>query len=129
MFSQACSSSRGVTSLFAGQTRNFGQGIMIRPREKIILRAVKFENDIKKQGISRFNKRFRQWSQHRVRQYRNPLPVSLTADLQMMDGQYLSACVQKAAALNIVLPVISRWLFKIHPSPATNTQTLSFSPN
>lgn len=99
MFSQACSSSRGVTSLFAGQTRNFGQGIMIRPREKIILRAVKFENDIKKQGISRFNKRFRQWSQHRVRQYRNPLPVSLTADLQMMDGQYLSACVQKAAAL------------------------------
>ena len=100
MFSQACSSTtRGGVGVFAGQRRGFGQGILLRSREKIILRAVKFENHVRREGVGRFNKRFRQWSQHRVRQYRNPLPVSLTADLQMMDGQYISACVQKAAAL------------------------------
>ncbi|KAF8822757.1 RAP domain-containing protein [Cardiosporidium cionae] len=44
-------------------------------------------------------KRFRSWSQQRIRQYWMPLNVSLAADPQLMDGQYLAACVQKAAGL------------------------------
>eukprot|EP00397_Hematodinium_sp_SG-2012_P049797 GEMP01057587.1.p1 GENE.GEMP01057587.1~~GEMP01057587.1.p1 ORF type:complete len:450 (+),score=87.24 GEMP01057587.1:22-1371(+) len=72
---------------------------LVRPRERMTLRAIRSESRMRKEAVSRFNKRWRAWAQHRVRQYTLNLPVSLTADTQLMDNKYIAACVQKAARL------------------------------
>ncbi|KAF8819716.1 RAP domain-containing protein [Cardiosporidium cionae] len=72
--------------------------VLLRPRERIILNAIKNENTLKRRA-KHMQKRFRSWSQQRIRQYWMPLNVSLVADPQLMDGQYIAACVQKAAGL------------------------------
>eukprot|EP00929_Paragymnodinium_shiwhaense_P100722 TRINITY_DN63252_c0_g1_i1.p1 TRINITY_DN63252_c0_g1~~TRINITY_DN63252_c0_g1_i1.p1 ORF type:complete len:614 (+),score=125.36 TRINITY_DN63252_c0_g1_i1:107-1948(+) len=71
----------------------------VRPKEKITLRAIRAEAKLRREGIARYNKRWRSWAQNRVRQYRLPLPVTLTSDPSLMTPQYITACVQKAAAL------------------------------
>ncbi|CAE7231763.1 ppa1 [Symbiodinium natans] len=71
----------------------------MRPEERVTLRAVREEMRLRKKGIARFNKRWRSWAQNRVRQFRLPLPVTLTSDTALMDATYITACVQKAAAL------------------------------
>ncbi|CAE7853899.1 ppa1 [Symbiodinium necroappetens] len=71
----------------------------MRPEERMTLRAVRDEMRLRKKGIARFNKRWRSWAQNRVRQFRLPLPVTLTSDTALMDANYITACVQKAAAL------------------------------
>eukprot|EP00931_Biecheleriopsis_adriatica_P067901 TRINITY_DN41955_c0_g1_i1.p1 TRINITY_DN41955_c0_g1~~TRINITY_DN41955_c0_g1_i1.p1 ORF type:complete len:523 (-),score=112.30 TRINITY_DN41955_c0_g1_i1:73-1641(-) len=71
----------------------------VRPQERITLRAMRDEARLRKTGIARFNKRWRSWAQNRVRQFRLPLPVTLTSDTALMDANYITTCVQKAAAL------------------------------
>jgi len=71
----------------------------VRPQERITLRAIREENHLRKEGIARYNKRWRSWAQNRVRQFRLPLPVTLTSDTALMDSNYMTTCVQKAAAL------------------------------
>lgn len=71
----------------------------VRPKEKITLRAIRAEARLRREGIARYNKRWRSWAQNRVRQFQLPLPVTLTSDTQLMSPPYITACVQKAAAL------------------------------
>lgn len=85
----------------------------MRPAERWQLSAVRDEQrNVRKYGIARFNKRprgmrmafkevarWRSWAQNRVRQFRLPLPVTLTSDTSLMDAAYVSRCVQKAASL------------------------------
>lgn len=71
----------------------------VRPQEKMTLRAIRDETNLRKHAIARFNKRWRSWAQNRIRQFRLPLPVTLTSDTSLMDANYLTTCVQKAAAL------------------------------
>ncbi|CAK9063686.1 unnamed protein product [Durusdinium trenchii] len=72
----------------------------MRPLERAVLRAWRDEQrNVRKYGIARFNKRWRSWAQNRVRQFRFPLPVTLTADTSLMDATYVMRCVQKAASL------------------------------
>jgi len=72
---------------------------IVRPEDKITLRAIRDEARLRKHGIARYNKRWRSWAQNRVRQYQLPLPVTLTTDTALMDATYITSCVQKAAAL------------------------------
>lgn len=58
------------------------------------------ESKLRKQGISKYNKRFRSWGQMRVRKYNLAVPVILTSDTSLMDCKYLTACYQKAARLH-----------------------------
>ncbi|CAJ1357917.1 unnamed protein product [Effrenium voratum] len=71
----------------------------MRKQERMTLRAVRDEQNLRKKGIARFNKRWRSWAQNRVRQFRLPLPVTLTSDTALMDATYITRCVQKAASL------------------------------
>eukprot|EP00928_Gymnodinium_smaydae_P030254 TRINITY_DN22544_c0_g1_i1.p1 TRINITY_DN22544_c0_g1~~TRINITY_DN22544_c0_g1_i1.p1 ORF type:complete len:553 (-),score=118.65 TRINITY_DN22544_c0_g1_i1:132-1790(-) len=71
----------------------------IRPKEKITLRAIRAEAKLRREGVARYNKRWRSWAQNRVRQFQLPLPVTLTSDTALMSAPYITACVQKAAAL------------------------------
>jgi len=71
----------------------------VRPKEKITLRAIQAEARLRRQGVARYNKRWRAWAQNRVRNFQMPLPVTLTSDTALMGPQYITACVQKAAAL------------------------------
>lgn len=86
-----------------GQSRGFGMGgifhAKVRPKERITLRAIKDEARLRQHGVARYNKRWRSWAQNRVRSFQLPLPVTLTSDTGLMDAQYITACVQKAAAL------------------------------
>eukprot|EP00927_Polykrikos_kofoidii_P062749 TRINITY_DN57552_c0_g1_i1.p1 TRINITY_DN57552_c0_g1~~TRINITY_DN57552_c0_g1_i1.p1 ORF type:complete len:632 (+),score=94.05 TRINITY_DN57552_c0_g1_i1:148-2043(+) len=85
-----------------GGTRHGFGGIFharVRPKEKITLRAIRAEAKLRKEGVARYNKRWRSWAQNRVRQYQLPLPVTLTSDPALMGPQYITSCVQKAAAL------------------------------
>jgi hypothetical protein len=87
----------------------FGQ--RVQPKEKLAHAAMQRERLLKKEGISRYNKRFRSWTQHRVRQYTLKRPnVSLTANASEMDGEYLAAAFQKAASLRKMDLVIWRKL-------------------
>lgn len=63
------------------------------------LKAIRDEARLRKHGIARYNKRWRSWAQNRIRQYQLPLPVTLTSDVSLMDATYMTACIQKAAAL------------------------------
>jgi len=72
---------------------------LVRPQERVALRAIRAESKLKKEAISKYNKRWRSWAQQRVRQYTLNLPVVLTADTALMDNKYIAACVQKAARL------------------------------
>lgn len=71
---------------------------LIRPRERVIISAIRRESRIKYRA-KRMHKRFRSWAQQRVREYWLPLNVCLTTDVEQMDGYYIAACVQKAATL------------------------------
>ncbi|CDJ64503.1 hypothetical protein, conserved [Eimeria necatrix] len=71
---------------------------LLRPREKLLRAAIAAESRLRYRG-RRMHKRFRSWSQHRVRQYWLPQKVSLHADPREMSPAYLSAAVQKAATL------------------------------
>ena len=75
----------------------FGQ--RIQPGERIALAAFQREKLLKAQGIKKYNKRFRSWAQHRVRQYTLGRPVSLFADPAEMKSDFLASAFQKAAAL------------------------------
>ena len=75
----------------------FGQ--RIQPVERIAKAAFQREKLLKAHGIKKYNKRFRAWAQHRVRQYTLGRPVSLFADPAEMNGEYLASAMQKAAAL------------------------------
>jgi len=72
---------------------------VVRPQERTTLKAIRDEARLRKTAIARYNKRWRSWAQNRVRQYQLPLPVTLTSDTSLMDATYITACVQKAAAL------------------------------
>ncbi|SBT32933.1 RAP protein, putative [Plasmodium ovale wallikeri] len=71
---------------------------LVRPRERVIISAIRRESRIKYKA-KRMHKRFRSWAQQRVREYWLPMNVCLTSQVNLMDGQYISACVQKAATL------------------------------
>jgi len=71
--------------------------VYIRPREATVLSAIRRESHFKRHA-KHMHKRFRSWTQKRVRAYRMNLPVVLTADSAAMDGQYIAACCQKAAS-------------------------------
>jgi len=71
----------------------------VRPKERITLRAIRAEARLRREGVARYNKRWRSWAQNRVRQFQMPLPVTLTSDTALMGPQYITTCVQKAAAL------------------------------
>ncbi|ANQ07119.1 RAP protein [Plasmodium coatneyi] len=71
---------------------------LLRPRERVIVNAIRRESRIKYKA-KRMHKRFRSWAQQRVREYWMPMNVCLTSQANLMDGQYISACVQKAATL------------------------------
>ncbi|CBZ52848.1 conserved hypothetical protein [Neospora caninum Liverpool] len=71
---------------------------ILRPRERLLLNALKKEADIRYRG-RRMHKRFRSWAQQRVRHYWLPQKVCITSDPQLMDGNYIAASVQKAATL------------------------------
>lgn len=71
----------------------------VRPTEKITLRAIRDEAHLRRRGISRYNKRWRSWAQNRVRHFQLALPVTLTSDTSLMNTQYITGCVQKAASL------------------------------
>ncbi|CDJ36620.1 uncharacterized protein EMH_0021520 [Eimeria mitis] len=70
----------------------------LRPRERLLRSAIAAEARLRYKG-RRMHKRFRSWSQHRVRQYWLPQKVSLHADTAAMSPAYLAAAVQKAATL------------------------------
>lgn len=71
----------------------------VRPQERITLRAIRDEARLRREGIARYNKRWRSWAQNRIRHFQLPLPVTLTSDTALMDATYITSCVQKAAAL------------------------------
>ncbi|AFZ80744.1 RAP domain-containing protein [Theileria equi strain WA] len=71
---------------------------LIRHREKAIKRAVKHEAVIRRIG-RRIHKRFRSWTQQRVRKFWLPAKVSLHSPMDLLDGWLLSAAVQKAATI------------------------------
>ena len=74
----------------------------MEPEARLAQAALRREKLLKENGIKKYNKRFRSWAQHRVRQYTLNKPVSLHADPSMMDAEYLTAVFQKAAALRKV---------------------------
>ena len=69
----------------------------VHPRIKQILRGAKQEADLRNEAIKRFNKRWRSWAVRTVRLQALPRSVVLTADPSLMDSEYLTACMQKAA--------------------------------
>ena len=69
----------------------------VHPRIKQILRGVKAEAKLRREGIVRFNKRWRSWTIKMVRQQVLPRDVVLTSDPSLMDPEYLSTCAYKAA--------------------------------
>ncbi|SOV15124.1 RAP protein, putative [Plasmodium sp. gorilla clade G2] len=71
---------------------------LLRPRERVIINAIRRESRIKYKA-KRMHKRFRSWAQQRIREYWLPMNVCLTSNVDLLDGQYLSACIQKAATL------------------------------
>ncbi|CAD7946875.1 unnamed protein product [Amoebophrya sp. A120] len=91
----ASTSCRGLFRLSLPNYRNTGH--TARPFEQMAVRAVRAEARLKRKGITKYNKRFRAWSQKRVRKYNIALPVVITSDPQLMDAKYLTACVHKAA--------------------------------
>uniref|UniRef100_A0A0G4I116 RAP domain-containing protein n=1 Tax=Chromera velia CCMP2878 TaxID=1169474 RepID=A0A0G4I116_9ALVE len=73
------------------------------PRERTILRALWKEGKLK-QSARRNALPFRSWTQQRVRRFQLNTPTTLHAVFDpslrgLMDGAYLAACLQKAAAL------------------------------
>jgi hypothetical protein len=86
--------------LFASLAR---LGQRVQPRQKLAHAAMQRERLLRREGVSRYNKRFRSWTQHRVRQYtlRRPAVGPLSPDMRTkdMDGEYLAASFQKAASL------------------------------
>jgi hypothetical protein len=83
----------------------FGKGgifsARVHPRIKQILRGVKQESNLRREGITRFNKRWRSWAIRTVRQQAFPRQVVLTSDPALMDSEYLCACMHKAACQDI----------------------------
>jgi hypothetical protein len=73
----------------------------VHPRIKQILRGVKAEAKLRREGIVRFNKRWRSWTIRMVRQQVLPREVVLTSDPALMDSEYLSTCAYKAACSGI----------------------------
>ena len=70
----------------------------VHPRLKQILRGVKQESNLRREGITRFNKRWRSWAIRTVRKHNLARQVVLTADPELMDAEYLATCMQKAAS-------------------------------
>ena len=73
----------------------------VHPRIKQILRGAKQEAELRNEAIKRFNKRWRSWAIRTVRLQSLPRSVVLTADPNLMDSEYLAACMQKAACQGI----------------------------
>lgn len=73
----------------------------VHPRLKQILRGVKQESNLRREGITRFNKRWRSWAIRQVRLQSMPKPVVLTVDPALMDPEYLATCIHTAACRNI----------------------------
>ena len=73
----------------------------VHPRIKQILRGTKQEAGLRSEGIKRFNKRWRSWAVRTVRLQTLPRSVILTADASLMDSEYLTACMQKAACQGV----------------------------
>lgn len=69
----------------------------VHPRIKQILRGVKAEAKLRREGILRFNKRWRSWTIRMVRQQVLPREVVLTSNPTLMDSEYLATCTYKAA--------------------------------
>ena len=69
----------------------------VHPRIKQILRGVKLEAKLRREGIVRFNKRWRSWTIRMVRQQVLPREVVLTSNPSLMDSEYLATCAYKAA--------------------------------
>ena len=69
----------------------------VHPRIKQILRGVKQESKLRHEGVLRFNKRWRSWAIRTVRQQVLPKEVVITSDPSLMDSEYLSTCIYKAA--------------------------------
>lgn len=82
------------------QVRGFAKGGLfqsrVHPRVKQVLRGVKQEANLRREGINRFNKRWRSWAVKTARQISLPKQVVLTADPALMDCEYLSTCIIKA---------------------------------
>lgn len=73
----------------------------VHPRLKQILRGVKQESGLRREAITRFNKRWRSWAIRTVRQQTLPREVILTADPKLMDSEYLATCIHKAACQSV----------------------------
>ncbi|TEB18082.1 hypothetical protein C9890_0476 [Perkinsus sp. BL_2016] len=70
----------------------------VHPRLKQILRGVKQESSLRREAITRLNKRWRSWAIRTVRKHNLARQVVLTADPKLMDAEYLATCMQKAAS-------------------------------
>lgn len=73
----------------------------VHPRIKQILRGAKQEAGLRREGITRFNKRWRSWAIRTVRKHNLPTPVVLTSDPHLMDAEYLATCMQRAATTGV----------------------------
>ncbi|TEB19106.1 hypothetical protein C9890_0274 [Perkinsus sp. BL_2016] len=77
-------------------------GQRVQPREKLAHAASQRERLLRQEGVSRYNKRFRSWTQHRVRQYTLKQPaVTLSPSMTTasMQAASLAAAFQKSASL------------------------------
>ena len=70
----------------------------VHPRIKQILRGAKQEAQLRREAITRFNKRWRPWAIRTVRKHNLARQVVLTSDPTLMDAEYLGTCMQKAAS-------------------------------
>eukprot|EP00392_Amoebophrya_sp_AT5.2_P017929 g18351.t1 len=61
----------------------------VRPSERLAVRAARAEKKLRRKGITKYNKRFRAWSQKRNRKYKIALPVVITSDPELMDANEL----------------------------------------
>ena len=73
----------------------------VHPRLKQILRGVKQESNLRREAITRFNKRWRSWAIRTVRKHNLARQVVLTADPKLMDAEYLATCMQNAASAGL----------------------------
>lgn len=78
----------------------------VHPRVKQILRGVKQESGLRREGITRFNKRWRSWAIRQVRLQAISKPVVLTVDPELMDPEYLATCMHSAASRNLKDPTL-----------------------
>jgi hypothetical protein len=89
-------------SMFRTSVASLGKGgvfsARVHPRIKQILRGVKQESNLRREAITRFNKRWRSWAIRTVRKHNLARQVVLTADPTLMDAEYLATCMQKAAS-------------------------------